>query len=413
MVNTRATSTSVNCTPASSDTNHPVTCTATVTDTDVGTMSTPSGTVSFTSSGTGTFTGSPCTLSGAGATATCSVTYTATGTAPRTDTITGTYSGDSTHNTSSGTFMLGVTPDEPPTASFTESLTTAPTGTAILFNATASRDPDGTIVTYTWDFGDGTTGTGVTVSHSYANTGNAASATFTVTLTVTDSSGMTASTTSVKTITDRPPTASFTFSPTKPVVGQTVTFDASASADPDGTIISYAWTFGDGTTGTGKMTTHAYNVSGNFSVTLAVTDNSGLGATTSQIVPVTQPTNQGHCRLEDAQTEQEHLTFGQQIKVTGQGGNDGNVQVSCYIRFHVTNGDGATTNLYGSVVSLAPKQTFGDQDNNYGISFTPQFKGIYTVIAQVYFTTTPGLPAGDPAYQPDTTHTVTFTFTVT
>src|SRR5437879_7671608 len=127
---------------------------------------TPTGSVSFGSSGTGTFTGLPCTLSGTGSSASCSVTYSPTGTAPRTDTITGTYSGDTKHGTSRGTFNLSVVADQPPVASFTESATTAPTGTTITFDASASRDPDGTIVSYSWNFGDRITPTAATTSHS-------------------------------------------------------------------------------------------------------------------------------------------------------------------------------------------------------------------------------------------------------
>ncbi|RLG56894.1 MAG: hypothetical protein DRN83_03065 [Hadesarchaea archaeon] len=63
-----------------------------------------------------------------------------------------------------------------------------PTGTAPLtveFDASGSYDPDGAIVSYSWDFGDGTTGSGVTVSHTYT------AGTYTATLTVTDTDGLT------------------------------------------------------------------------------------------------------------------------------------------------------------------------------------------------------------------------------
>src|SRR5437867_2026898 len=102
------TTTTVNCAPGSVDVDSPTTCTATGRDTS-SSPTTPSGTVDITSSGTGTFTGSPCTLSGTGATATCQVTFTPSGTAPRTDTIAGSYSGDTTHDTSSGTFDVSIT----------------------------------------------------------------------------------------------------------------------------------------------------------------------------------------------------------------------------------------------------------------------------------------------------------------
>jgi len=72
-----------------------------------------------------------------------------------------------------------------------------------------------------------------------------------------------------------PPIANFTYSPTVPIVNEIVTFDASSSYDPDGTIIGYSWAFGDGTIAndTGPIITHAYADAGNYSVTLYVYDD--------------------------------------------------------------------------------------------------------------------------------------------
>lgn len=73
-----------------------------------------------------------------------------------------------------------------PAAAPVASFTYAASGTSVDFNASGSYDPDGSITSYAWNFGDGTTGSGVTVNHVYPYAG-----TFTVTLTVTDNSGMT------------------------------------------------------------------------------------------------------------------------------------------------------------------------------------------------------------------------------
>jgi PKD repeat protein len=89
------------------------------------------------------------------------------------------------------------------------------------------------------------------------------------------------------TVGEPPPVASFTYTPADPVVGETVAFDASASYDPDGTIVSYAWKFGDDTPGNGVTTTHTYDASGTYTVTLTVTDNSTAGLTDTAVFTVT------------------------------------------------------------------------------------------------------------------------------
>ena len=72
------------------------------------------------------------------------------------------------------------------------------------------------------------------------------------------------------------PTASFTYSPESPNEGQTVSFDASGSTDPDGAITTYQWDFGDGNTRTGETATHTYKDPGVYNITLTVTDDDGL-----------------------------------------------------------------------------------------------------------------------------------------
>ena len=170
--------------------------------------------------------------------------------------------------------------NQPPTARITKSASFL----TVAFDGTTSTDPDGTVASYAWTFGDGTTSTAASPSKTYAAAG-----TYPVTLTVTDNSGATASTsTSVTVVANKAPTASFTATPS----GLTVAVDAAASTDQDGTIRSYAWTFGDGASDTGSTASHRYAAEGTYTVELTVTDDQGATATTTRSVTVTRPANQ-------------------------------------------------------------------------------------------------------------------------
>ena len=70
-----------------------------------------------------------------------------------------------------------------------------------------------------------------------------------------------------------PPDALFSYSPISPQIGELVFFNASQSLDPDGGEISCSWNFGDGQSGLGKTITHAYSLTGSYTVMLTVTDN--------------------------------------------------------------------------------------------------------------------------------------------
>ena len=87
---------------------------------------------------------------------------------------------------------------------------------------------------------------------------------------------------------NEPPAASFSFLPSNPAGGEEVTFDGSGSSDPDGTIDSWAWDFGDGATGSAEVVTHTYETPGTFVVTLAVADNDGATASTERGVTVSE-----------------------------------------------------------------------------------------------------------------------------
>lgn len=194
--------------------------------------------------------------------------------------------GDTGTDTATATIGLG---NQPPVANANGPYT-GTVNVALTFDGTASNDPDGTIVSYSWDFGDGNTGTGATPSHIYT-----AANTYNVTLTVTDNANATdsVSTTAsiVPVVVNQPPVADAN-GPYTGTVNSPLTFDGTASNDPDGTIVAYSWDFGDGNTGTGATPTHAYGANGNYTVTLTVTDNqgaTGTATTTASIGAVNQP----------------------------------------------------------------------------------------------------------------------------
>ncbi len=147
-----------------------------------------------------------------------------------------------------------------PEAAFTHGCS----GTACTFDGLGSADYDGRIVSYAWQFGDGTSGTGATPSHTYTRGDN-----YTATLTVTDNAGGTG-VVSMRVHANAPPSASFTVA----CVGPTCSFDGTATSDSDGTIASYYWFFGDGETAAGLTAAHTYDT-GTFTVSLYVVDNAG------------------------------------------------------------------------------------------------------------------------------------------
>lgn len=174
-----------------------------------------------------------------------------------------------------GLGLTGVVPNVVPTAAFT-----AEGGElAATVDASDAVDPDGSLSSYEWTFGDGTTGTGPALTHTYAAPG-----TYTVTLTVTDDDGATA--TASRQVVVEPlnqsPSAAFTVTTT----GLAVDLDGSSSDDPDGEVAARSWDLGDGTTSSGSTATHTYASAGTYTVTLTVTDDDGATATTSQDVTV-------------------------------------------------------------------------------------------------------------------------------
>jgi PKD repeat protein len=138
------------------------------------------------------------------------------------------------------------------------------------FTASASGDPDGNIISYEWDFGDGANASGREVTHQYAQSG-----TYVARLTIVDDSGLANNLSSVERIVtvNEPPVAEA--GSDQLVTASQVVFDARGSVDDDGEIMSYVWDFGDGETGKGARIAHAYRSPGTYTARLTVSDDSG------------------------------------------------------------------------------------------------------------------------------------------
>jgi RHS repeat-associated protein len=147
--------------------------------------------------------------------------------------------------------------------------TTGTVSQSLTFDASTSTDPDQDTLTFGWMFGDGATAAGASVTHGYATSG-----TFTVSLTANDGHGHAPTATRSVVVSppaNRPPVA-VAGGPYSGEAGIPVTLSGTASSDPDGNALTYAWSFGDQGTGTGASPSHAYAAVGTYTVTLTVSD---------------------------------------------------------------------------------------------------------------------------------------------
>lgn len=210
-------------------------------------------------------------------------TYTDVATSPSQDTIY--FVWDAYYDIWCNMGATGPPPPPPgnPVANFDFSPSGGPPPLEVTFDASASYDTDGgTIESYSWNFGDGSTGSGQIVTHTYINAG-----TYSVKLTVTDNDQKTGSRTKTLEViaNNELPIVDFTFSPNTGLYPLKVTF-TSTSYDPDGTIADHSWNFGDGGRGSGRVVEHTYTRAGIFTVRLTVTDDRGATASKSKNIEV-------------------------------------------------------------------------------------------------------------------------------
>ena len=161
-------------------------------------------------------------------------------------------------------------PNQPPVASFAASPEDGAPPLAVSFDASRSRDADGSIVRYEWDFGDGGTANGRSVRHTFEQAGA-----YTVRLTVVDDDNASGAA-SGEVLVNTDPLARIAADPVGGVAPLEVRFDASDSSDADGNIEGYAWDFGDGVLAAGAETAEqTFNEPGLYAVRLVVTDDLG------------------------------------------------------------------------------------------------------------------------------------------
>lgn len=179
-------------------------------------------------------------------------------------------------------------------ASFSAPSGPNPAGSSLTFDPSASTSTYA-ISSATWDFGDGSAtafdrGGPTSVSHTYA-----AGGTYTVTLTLVDIHGNLQTATRQVTVENSlasaagsglPPVAGFVVTTRHPAVGVPVRFDGSSSSARVGSIASYSWRFGDGSTAHGARVAHTYARAGRYRVSLTILSSSGLNATVNHAIVV-------------------------------------------------------------------------------------------------------------------------------
>ena len=141
-----------------------------------------------------------------------------------------------------------------------------------LFTATIAS---GDLVNYTWDFGDGQTGEGRITTHIYPQVG-----TYTATITAENARNVMTATTTVE-IVDVPISGLIATNGSPVLVGETTTLSATVSS---GSNVTFTWDFGDGQTGVGALTTHTYDVPGEYTARVTASNGIGIQETSTQVI---------------------------------------------------------------------------------------------------------------------------------
>ena len=146
-------------------------------------------------------------------------------------------------------------------------------GQAVWFDGSASKDEDGNIQAYAWDFGDGSGSNAPRVEHTFWKVGQ-----YPVSLTVTDDAptqdGVSVKTSMVTVLpaSNRTPLLDFP-NQLDAFVGETLRLDARSADDRDGSIIQFEWTLGNGEKANGPVVDYIYDQPGTYKASIKISDN--------------------------------------------------------------------------------------------------------------------------------------------
>jgi parallel beta-helix repeat protein len=177
-------------------------------------------------------------------------------------------------------------PDNEPPVANAGGPYTAEVDESLQLDASKCNDPDGTVVFYRWNFGDGSSQIlEENPTHIYRNSGI-----YTVTLTIIDNDNavdVDITTVEISPTTNQKPTANIVI-PSDGYSNSEIYFSSSGTSDPDGDVLTYHWSFGDDTTSTEQNPIHVYQSEGTYLVTLEVSD-SQYSNTASSLIKIENP----------------------------------------------------------------------------------------------------------------------------